>query len=82
MRAARIIEVRWAESDEEAPSHRAHLKYKCWKGKPDPSGFGDYYILSDSVCWLEKEVEGRVKRGDKLLGYEIRSEDGKWGRRQ
>ncbi len=73
-------EVIWAESDEEVPKYRAHLQYEHWIGKPDPSGFGDYYLISDSMSWLEKEVAWRVERRDKLLGYEMRSEDGKWKR--
>jgi hypothetical protein len=73
------IEVIWAEDDNESPKYRAHMRYKNWIGKPDPSGFGDYYVISDSMSWLDKEVEGRVKCGDRLLGYE-RSEDGKWKR--
>jgi hypothetical protein len=51
-------------------AYRAHFKYKNWIRKPDPSGFGDYYLCSDNLEYLKREAVTRASRGDKLLEFQ------------
>ena len=58
-------------------SYRIRVKYKNWIGKPDPSGFSEYYVYSDDPAWLHEEALRRKRLGDKILATEKR-EGTKW----
>lgn len=66
------MEVKFNPPFEETKKYRLHAKYKNWIGKPDPSGFGDYYVYSDDPSWLHEEALRRTRKGDKVLATQKR----------
>lgn len=69
-------------SDRDYPDnkrYRLHVQYKNWVGKPDPSGFGDYYVYSDDPSWLHEEAQRLSRKGNRILSTE-KNDGGKWVR--
>lgn len=59
--------------------YRIHCLYKNWIGKPDPSGFGKFYVYSDDPSWLHGESMRRERWGDKVLATEKNMDgEGDW----
>ena len=54
--------------------YRIHYQYKNWIGKPDPSGMGTAYIVSEDVSWIHDKCLRLESGGDKVIAVE------KWNR--
>jgi len=50
--------------------YRIKYRYKHWIGRPDPSGMGVAYYLSDSLDWIRSKVRWLAEHGDKVLAVQ------------
>ena len=67
-------------SEPKLKKYRIRCRYKNYRNKPDPSGFGLFAVYSDDPSWLHEEALRRSRRGDKVLATEKRGKDGTWRR--
>jgi len=49
---------------------RIVARYRQWIGKPDPSGFGEFFVYSNDQSWIRKKVKKLISEGHKILRIE------------
>lgn len=65
------------KSFEETKTYRIHAQYRQWIGKPDPSGFGKFYVYSDDPSWTQEKAIDLTRKGHKVLSIQ-KANNGKW----